>query len=166
MTFWLVREFALCHSKHDPSREIFFSTLAVLTSFWIKVSRYLRFKVDNLNVSSKYILTICARKRKVFWLYLHIAPRPFASKQSRRNKGVRQGGYLRHGWDRSKTFSFKRPWITKYSYLLRVKKSNNPKIHFSIENLIANISFYALRWLKLNFVCYLTFEISFISIEK
>jgi hypothetical protein len=32
-------------------------------------------------------------------------------------------------------------------------------IFFSIENLIANISFYALSWLKLNFGCYLTFEI-------
>ena len=32
---------------------------------------------------------ICARKSKVFRLYLHIAPRPFASSQSRRNKGVR-----------------------------------------------------------------------------
>ena len=43
------------------------------------------------------------------------------------------------------------------------KKSSNPKffIHFSIENLIANISFYALSWPKLNFGCYLTFEIIF-----
>jgi hypothetical protein len=32
-------------------------------------------------------------------------------------------------------------------------------IHFSIENLIANISFYALSWPKLNFGYYLTFEI-------
>ena len=30
-------------------------------------------------------------------------------------------------------------------------------IHFSIDN----ISFYALSWLKLNFGCYLTFEIIF-----
>jgi hypothetical protein len=34
-------------------------------------------------------------------------------------------------------------------------------IRFSIENLIANISFYALSWLKLNFGCHLTFEIIF-----
>ena len=34
-------------------------------------------------------------------------------------------------------------------------------IRFSIENLIANISFYALSWPKLNFGCYLTFEIFF-----
>ena len=34
-------------------------------------------------------------------------------------------------------------------------------IHFSIENLIANISFCALSWPKLNFGCYLTFEIIF-----
>ena len=34
-------------------------------------------------------------------------------------------------------------------------------IRFSIENLIANISFYALSWPKLNFGCYLTFEIIF-----
>ena len=34
-------------------------------------------------------------------------------------------------------------------------------IHFSIENLIANISLYASSWLKLNFGCYLTFEIIF-----
>ena len=57
---------------------------------------------------------ICARKSKVFRLYLHIAPRPFASSQSRRNKGDR--GAIPppsdFGWDRSKTFSFKRPWIT------------------------------------------------------
>ena len=42
-------------------------------------------------------------------------------------------------------------------------------ICFSIENLIVNISFYALSWLKLNFGCYLTFEnnfLSFISMEK
>ena len=32
---------------------------------------------------------------------------------------------------------------------------------FSIENLIANISFYALSWPKLNFGCYFTFEIIF-----
>ena len=31
-------------------------------------------------------------------------------------------------------------------------------IRFSIENLIINISFYALSWPKLNFGCYLTFE--------
>ena len=34
-------------------------------------------------------------------------------------------------------------------------------IRFSIENLIANISVYALSWPKLNFGCYLTFEIIF-----
>jgi hypothetical protein len=34
-------------------------------------------------------------------------------------------------------------------------------IRFSIENLIANISFYVLSWPKLNFGCYLTFEIIF-----
>ena len=42
-------------------------------------------------------------------------------------------------------------------------------IRFSIENLIVNISFYALSWLKLNFGRYLTFEnqfLSFISMEK
>ena len=31
----------------------------------------------------------------------------------------------------------------------------------SIENMIANISFYVLSWPKLNFGCYLTFEIIF-----
>jgi hypothetical protein len=34
-------------------------------------------------------------------------------------------------------------------------------IRFSIEDLIANIRFYALSWPKLNFGCYLTFEIIF-----
>ena len=34
-------------------------------------------------------------------------------------------------------------------------------IRFSIENFIANISFYALSWPKLNFGCYLTLEIIF-----
>ena len=34
-------------------------------------------------------------------------------------------------------------------------------ILFSIENLIANIGFYVLSWPKLNFGCYLTFEIIF-----
>ena len=45
-------------------------------------------------------------------------------------------------------------------------KSKNPGaqnffIRFSIDNLIANISLYALSWPKLNFGCYLTFEIFF-----
>ena len=45
-------------------------------------------------------------------------------------------------------------------------KSENPAaqnffICFSIDNLIANISLYALSWPKLNFGCYLTFEIIF-----
>ena len=45
-------------------------------------------------------------------------------------------------------------------------KSENPAaqnffIRFSIDNLIANISFYVLSWPKLNFGCYLTFEIIF-----
>ena len=35
----------------------------------------------------------------------------------------------------------------------------NNFINFSIENLIANISFNALSWPKLNFGSYLTFEI-------
>ena len=43
----------------------------------------------------------------------------------------------------------KNPAIQKFFVLL------------SIENLIANISFYALSWPKLNFGCYLTFEIIF-----
>ena len=34
-------------------------------------------------------------------------------------------------------------------------------IRVSIENLIANISFYKLGWPKLNFGCYLTFKIIF-----
>ena len=37
----------------------------------------------------------------------------------------------------------------------------NNFIRFSIENFIVNISLYALRWPKLNFGCYLTFEIIF-----
>ena len=43
------------------------------------------------------------------------------------------------------------------------RKSSSPKkfIRFSIDNLIANISLYALSWPKLNFGCYLTFEIIF-----
>ena len=45
-------------------------------------------------------------------------------------------------------------------------KSENPAdqkkfICFFIDNLIANISLYALSWPKLNFGCYLTFEIIF-----
>ena len=45
-------------------------------------------------------------------------------------------------------------------------KSENPAdqkkfIHFFIDNLIANISLYALSWPKLNFGFYLTFEIIF-----
>jgi hypothetical protein len=38
-------------------------------------------------------------------------------------------------------------------------------IHFSNDNLIANISFYALSWSKLNFGCYLTFEIIFKALK-
>ena len=69
-------------------------------------------------------------------------------------------------------------WALNFSYVKIVafiagKKSSNPKnfysFHFSLENLIANISFYALSWSKLNFGCYLTFEnyfVSFISMER
>jgi hypothetical protein len=39
--------------------------------------------------------------------------------------------------------------------------TQNFSIHFSIENLIANISFYALSWPQLTFGCHLTFEIIF-----
>ena len=48
-------------------------------------------------------------------------------------------------------------------FIASKKNPATPKffIHFSIENLIANISFYALSWPKLNFGCYLTFEIIF-----
>ena len=41
------------------------------------------------------------------------------------------------------------------------KKPSNPIIGVSIENFIANTSLYALSWPKLNFGCYLTFEIIF-----
>ena len=34
-------------------------------------------------------------------------------------------------------------------------------IRFSVDNWIGNISLYALSWPKLNFGCYLTFEIIF-----
>ena len=47
-------------------------------------------------------------------------------------------------------------------HLSRVKKNPATQfffIRFSIENLIANISLYALSLPKLNFGCYLTFEI-------
>jgi hypothetical protein len=45
-------------------------------------------------------------------------------------------------------------------------KSKNPSdqkkiIRFFSDNLIANISLYALSWPKLNFGCYLNFEIIF-----
>ena len=45
-------------------------------------------------------------------------------------------------------------------------KSENPAdqkkcIRFFIDNLTANISLHALSWPKLNFGCYLTFEIIF-----
>ena len=42
-------------------------------------------------------------------------------------------------------------------------KSENPAAlnRFSIDNLIASMSLYALSWSKLNFGCYLTFEIIF-----
>ena len=48
--------------------------------------------------------------------------------------------------------------------LSRVQKIQQSKIFFicfSIENFIENISLYALSWPKLNFGCYLTFEIFF-----
>jgi biotin transporter BioY len=38
-------------------------------------------------------------------------------------------------------------------------------IRFSINNLIANIIFYALSWPKLNFGCHLTFEIIFKALK-
>ena len=46
----------------------------------------------------------------------------------------------------------------------KIQQSKKNFIHFSIESLIANISFYALSWPKLNFGCYLTFEIIFKAI--
>jgi biotin transporter BioY len=49
-------------------------------------------------------------------------------------------------------------------------KSENPAdqkkfICFFIDNLIANISLYALSWPKLNFGCYLIFEIIFKALK-
>ena len=44
------------------------------------------------------------------------------------------------------------------------KKPSNPIIGVSIENFIANIHLYALSWPKLNFGCYLTFEIIFFNL--
>ena len=54
--------------------------------------------------------------------------------------------------------------VLKTVPFIAVKKNPaipNIFIRFSIEILIANISFYALSWPKLNFGCYLTFEIIF-----
>ena len=55
------------------------------------------------------------------------------------------------------------PLLKKVAFIAGKKNPAIQKfyIHFSIENLIANISFYALSWPKLNFGCYLTFEIIF-----
>ena len=53
----------------------------------------------------------------------------------------------------------------RHLHLLRVKKNPVTQSLFIrfpfFQNLIANISFYALSWPKLNFGCYLTFEIIF-----
>ena len=55
---------------------------------------------------------------------------------------------------------------TKYKIAFIAGKSENQAakkifICFFIDNLIANISLYALSWSKLNFGSYLTFEIIF-----
>ena len=47
------------------------------------------------------------------------------------------------------------PFIESKSENPADQKKNN---HFFIDNLIANVSLYALSWPKLNFGCYLTFE--------
>ena len=63
-------------------------------------------------------------------------------------------------------------WIKKFEFKNVLKTvafiagKKNPAIQknficFSIENFIENISLYALSWPKLNFGCYLTFEIIF-----
>ena len=56
--------------------------------------------------------------------------------------------------------------ITLLKTVAFIAGKNNPAIqkkiiHFSIEKFIANICLYALSWPKLNFGCYLTFEIIF-----
>ena len=48
-----------------------------------------------------------------------------------------------------------------YPRVKKIQQSKKKFICFSIENFIENISLYALNWPKLNFGCYLTFEIIF-----
>ena len=58
----------------------------------------------------------------------------------------------------------KRKKILKPVAFIAGKKNpaiQNKFIPFSVDNFIANISLYALIWPKLNFGCYLTFEIIF-----
>ena len=80
--------------------------------------------------------------------------------------------WVRHYWQRQASISKKknnRLYNTKKHFLKTVAfiaGKKNPAVQkffmcFSIESLIANISFYALSWPKLNFGCYLTFKIIF-----
>ena len=64
-------------------------------------------------------------------------------------------------------------WLFGLKTVAFIAGNKNPAtqiffIHFSIENLIANISFYALSWPELNFGSYdaLKSYLSFISMEK
>ena len=55
-------------------------------------------------------------------------------------------------------------WLKEVAFIAGKSENQAAKkcfIHFFIENLIANIRLYALSWPKLNFGCYLTFEIIF-----
>jgi hypothetical protein len=59
-------------------------------------------------------------------------------------------------------------WLLKTVAFIAGKSENQAEkknIRFSIDNLIANISFYALSWPRLNFGCYLTFEIIFKALK-
>ena len=74
-------------------------------------------------------------------------------------------------YDAKEDFTIKNDFVRLIKYMLKTVafitgKSENQAakkkfIRFFIDNLIANISLYALSWPKLNFGCYLTFEIIF-----
>ena len=56
---------------------------------------------------------------------------------------------------------FRRRILKEVAFIAGKSETKQPQFFIFIDNLIANIRLYALSWPKLNFGCYLTFEIIF-----
>ena len=67
-------------------------------------------------------------------------------------------------WAGSDSLFFQKLCLKEVAFIAGKSENQAAKkkfIRFYIDNLIANISLHALSWPKLNFGCYLTFEIIF-----